>query len=207
MRTSYFAPAASNSLPGETKRIHWAAQEHSLPYLHNIKHPTTMVSRSLQGSGILSHSSSGAASDIVGAEMSEAGQPDLAFTSPLASLSVQDMHWCSHKQFHCALCSYTATTNYQLTRHMRRHTGEKPFKCFLCSSAFAQGSDYRRHMSVHTGVKHFKCDLCSYSSVQKCDLEVHKRIHTGEKPYQCNECSYASARSADMRRHVLRHHK
>ncbi|XP_075524688.1 uncharacterized protein LOC142557029 isoform X1 [Dermacentor variabilis] len=169
---------------------------------------TAIVSRSLHGSGIPSHSSSGATSDIVGAERSEAGRPDLlTSTSPLASPSVQETPSRTHKQHHCALCSYKAISNSKLTLHMRSHTGEKPFKCHLCPSAFVQGSDCRRHMSVHTGVKHFKCHLCPYSAVQKSDLKIHNITHTGKKPYQCNQCSYASTRSARMRRHMLQQHK
>ena len=68
-------------------------------------------------------------------------------------------------RFECEECDYSASTKYNLSRHMMKHTGKKPFKC----------------------------DECDYSSSQKSNLNTHKMIHTGEKPFKCDECDYSSS--------------
>jgi KRAB domain-containing zinc finger protein len=80
------------------------------------------------------------------------------------------LHQCSH-------CPYNTINTGNLTRHNRKHTGEKPFKC----------------------------SHCSYSSVTSDNLTKHNRLHTGEKPFQCTLCPFKSSHAQSLKGHVEKH--
>ena len=50
-------------------------------------------------------------------------------------------------------CTYAATTNANLKRHIRRHTGEKPFVCTVpkCNYRSAQAGNLKNHMLSRHG--------------------------------------------------------
>ncbi|KAL1115514.1 hypothetical protein AAG570_007543 [Ranatra chinensis] len=82
----------------------------------------------------------------------------------------------------CDQCDYQASRMSKLTRHKRRHTGEKPFLCDQCDYRASRKSTLTRHKRRHTGEKPFLCDQCDYRAGQRSTLRIHKRRHTGEKP-------------------------
>ena len=88
---------------------------------------------------------------------------------------------------------------------------EKKFPCTWegCSKAFPSQWNLTEHLRTHTGVKPFVCDFegCSYASVAKHKLERHSRLHTGEKPFVCDfeGCKYACAYTSDIARHLRAH--
>uniref|UniRef100_A0A9J2P0B0 C2H2-type domain-containing protein n=2 Tax=Ascaris TaxID=6251 RepID=A0A9J2P0B0_ASCLU len=83
------------------------------------------------------------------------------------------------RQYLCRFCHKDFKRPDILSRHLRRHTGEKPFKCEVCLRYFSR-SDH---------------------------LKTHRRTHTDEKPYQCPLCVYAARRRDVLTRHMsTRHH-
>ncbi|PRD33705.1 UNVERIFIED_CONTAM: dar1 [Trichonephila clavipes] len=46
-------------------------------------------------------------------------------------------------------CDWRFARSDELTRHTRKHTGDKPFKCRVCERAFARSDHLALHMKRH----------------------------------------------------------
>ena len=56
--------------------------------------------------------------------------------------------------------------------------------CDICSKHFSTDGNLTRHMKVHTGV-HYKCKNCERVFTQGVDLKRHMKTHSEEKIIQC----------------------
>ncbi|KAE9420204.1 hypothetical protein Angca_005644, partial [Angiostrongylus cantonensis] len=46
-------------------------------------------------------------------------------------------------------CEWRFARSDELTRHYRKHTGDRPFKCAQCSRAFSRSDHLSLHMKRH----------------------------------------------------------
>ena len=56
------------------------------------------------------------------------------------------------KAYRCGRCDRKFSSNKDLVRHMRAHTGEKPYKCQYCDKYFSRLDN----MTVHQRLKHLQ---------------------------------------------------
>lgn len=105
------------------------------------------------------------------------------------------------KKFKCVFCGKTFEYLSHMTRHMRKHSGEKPYICTVCGKRFAQKIYLTTHERTHSGERPYACMECGKSFSQKSSLNVHLRSHTGEKPYSCSHCGKSYAFKIALRTH------
>ncbi len=104
----------------------------------------------------------------------------------------------------CEICGYSTDRKYNLTLHMRIHTGKKPYKCEFCQKTFVSKGELNIHLQHHTGKK-FECKICKKKLLTSQSLKVHMRIHTGERPYSCNICGKKFKRKHHLDSHLRIH--
>ncbi|CAD6196483.1 unnamed protein product [Caenorhabditis auriculariae] len=78
-----------------------------------------------------------------------------------------------NKQFLCHICKKDFKRPDILSRHVRRHTGEKPFGCESCGRFFSRSDHLRTHRRTHTDEKPYHCSICSYSARRRDVLTRH----------------------------------
>jgi uncharacterized Zn-finger protein len=109
--------------------------------------------------------------------------------------------------FVCRTCNHKLKTKTNLTRHMKKHTGEKPFSCNYCRLRFAESTALKRHLRTHTGEKPCVCHYegCSKAFADVSNLRRHIMTHTGEKPFQCRspDCPRHFSRRSSLKTHML----
>uniref|UniRef100_A0A915DEA4 C2H2-type domain-containing protein n=1 Tax=Ditylenchus dipsaci TaxID=166011 RepID=A0A915DEA4_9BILA len=83
----------------------------------------------------------------------------------------------------------------------------RQFMCRFCDKDFRRPDILSRHLRRHTGEKPFGCDCCGRYFSRSDHLRTHRRTHTDEKPYKCTVCPYAARRRDVLTRHMGTRHQ
>ncbi|KAH9635185.1 hypothetical protein HF086_009525 [Spodoptera exigua] len=75
---------------------------------------------------------------------------DMSFkTSGKRAIHVRTVHFPPQLNYACNYCEWQFRTNYELKRHMVRHTGEKNFHCSVCGKSFPRNRALTTHLKTH----------------------------------------------------------
>ena len=83
-------------------------------------------------------------------------------------------------KFLCPICRRVFKRQFELNRHMNKHTGGKTHKCNVCFETFSSSSHLSNHKNkVHTLEKNFICNVCCEEFESKYKLFRHlKSAHS-----------------------------
>lgn len=95
-------------------------------------------------------------------------------TSAKRAWHVRSVHFPVQREYACRYCEWKFKTNYELKRHMVKHTGEKNFHCTVCGAAFLRSRALKTHMKSH---EDFKCKWCAAVFKEKSTLHSHLRTN------------------------------
>ncbi|KAK0415411.1 hypothetical protein QR680_011934 [Steinernema hermaphroditum] len=112
----------------------------------------------------------------------------------------------------CPRGEYPFKQNYQLSQHIRGHSGFKPFVCSFpgCISSYARLENLKTHIrSKHTMERPYPCPDPSCDRVfSNCsDRNKHVvRVHAQNKRYSCTTCEKYYSDVSSLRKHVMDKH-
>ena len=110
-------------------------------------------------------------------------------------------------KYNCNQCDHQATTQSNMTTHIKsKHEGVK-YACDDCDKQFSQKQNLRMHIkSIHRGVK-YACNQCDqqYSRTERLTNHIQS-IHEGIK-YVCNQCDYQATTQSNLTQHIEHKHE
>lgn len=108
-----------------------------------------------------------------------------------------------------SLSEATTTTTGSVESTSGTADGSAPgqYYCFICEKDFRRPDILSRHTRRHTGEKPFKCEDCGRFFSRSDHLRTHRRTHTDEKPYHCCVCNYSARRRDVLTRHMSTRHQ
>ncbi|RNA44939.1 metal regulatory transcription factor 1 [Brachionus plicatilis] len=106
-------------------------------------------------------------------------------------------------------CSYQRKTLRILKAHLRIHDGNT-FKCETCSKEFTTQSDLRKHHRIHSGEKPFRCSFtnCNKAFSVSHHLKSHLSTHNDTRPFKCSEktCDKKFKSNSSLNNHLRTQH-
>jgi len=183
-------------------------------YSFHIKKHTVacdICGKSIQESGIQKHM------DLMHGELSEQFEvcPECGISIKTASIAahIKKVHTSNLKA--CTFCDYSAKTEYDLNRHIKRkHTESTVVNCPWCGRLT---KDLDRHLRNNqcnipeherTNTTKFECDQCGKQFRQQKTLINHFRaVHEKIKDFKCDQCSYRTTTNFNLKIHVRRVHE
>lgn len=126
---------------------------------------------------------------------------------------IQRKHRKEDYKLECDVCGAKFLLNYDLKRHMVKHSTARDFSCDQCEQKFKTSLSLKNHQktlheSENKQLKSFSCHLCDRSYVHQRHLLYHLRKHTGDSRHRCDICVpeklffYSDA----VKWHRIRHH-
>lgn len=98
---------------------------------------------------------------------------DMCFkTSGKRAAHVRSIHFPPQYKFSCMYCEWQFKTNYELKRHMVRHSGEKNFHCPICEKTFPRNRALVTHLKSHDELS---CKWCGMNFKQRNLMLAHLR--------------------------------
>ncbi|CAG5088747.1 Oidioi.mRNA.OKI2018_I69.PAR.g11956.t1.cds [Oikopleura dioica] len=96
---------------------------------------------------------------------------------------------------------------YQLTIHVKIHSGHKPFKCDYCEMSFARAENLKIHRRKHTGERPYACPEpgCSSTFASATDRRKHRFVHSST-PMSCDHCHKTFYHPQSLRLHMKKVH-
>ncbi|KAE8605758.1 hypothetical protein XENTR_v10015311 [Xenopus tropicalis] len=117
----------------------------------------------------------------------------IAISSPHSSISEPSCSEAAGQDgYGSTQCRQSLSSNKELVRHRKTHTGEKPFSCSECGKSFTRRLYLNVHRRIHVAEKPYPCPECG-----KC------KMHAGEKPFSC--CGKCFVLQRDLDTHVKVH--
>ena len=121
-------------------------------------------------------------------------QPDVAETTTFVIAKTP-------RKFPCNECSYRATQQASLNRHIESKHENRKFSCPQCEYLAGRQDTLVKHIqSKHEGVK-YPCKLCDYQATQKSSLKMHNQSAHDGVNYFCTNCGLKFSTKSNLKAH------
>ncbi|KAG9317361.1 hypothetical protein JVU11DRAFT_1560 [Chiua virens] len=111
--------------------------------------------------------------------------------------------------FQCQLCPWSFERKSDLSRHEKKHTGEKPYICETCDKRFAQSTALKIHRNTHTKKKPSICGIgtCKKAFGDPSSCTRHRRETHSKAGYKCivADCGTKIKRRSAFKIHLRKH--